>query len=203
MVIMAGIEEGVLPYTRPWRRPEAEEARRADLDEERRLCYVGMTRARRLLVLSLARRRMTYGEGGAGFRQQEPSRFLADLPPELFGLPSQGTRAPSPPRIRRHPGALEGEPLIELDEADGWHDRPATARPAPARREGGPGELTIEYDDEGTAGEGLSPGDRVVHASLGEGVVRTSEGHGPDAKVTVAFYERGEKRIIARYLRRA
>ena len=200
VVIMAGLEEGVLPYTRPWRRPEAEEAR-ADLDEERRLCYVGMTRARRTLILSLARRRMTYGEGGAGFRQQQPSRFLADLPPELFGLARSGDpRTPAPPRVRRHPGALEGEPLIELDEADGWEGERAS--PPPERVRSAPGELTVEYDEE-AAGPGLAPGDRVVHASLGEGVVRACEGSGPDAKVRVAFYERGEKRIIARYLRRA
>jgi len=199
VVLMAGLEEGVLPYTRPWRRPEAEEARRADEDEERRLCYVGMTRAKRQLVLSLARRRMTYGEGGAGFRQQEPSRFLADLPPELFGLPA---RAPVSPRVRRHPGALEGEPLIELDEADGWHEGRATV-PAPRRRLEKPrGELTVEYDEPAAAGE-LAPGDRVVHPSLGEGIVRSCDGRGPDAKVRVAFYERGEKRVVARYLRRA
>ena len=203
-VVMAGLEEGLLPYVRPWRRPESEESRLADLDEERRLCYVGMTRAKRLLTLSLARRRLTYGEAGPSFRQQEPSRFLGDLPPELFGLPSRGraTPAASPPRIRRHPGALEGEPVIELDAADGWH---AGSRRSGASAATAPGEPTVDYDldqrppDE----EGLVPGDRVVHASLGEGVVRACEGPGPEAKVTVAFYERGEKRVIARFLRRA
>lgn len=62
-----------------------------------------------------------------------------------------------------------------------------------------PAELHVEYD---TDDRGLSPGDRVVHASLGEGVVRACEGPGAEAKVTVAFYDRGEKRVIARFLRR-
>ena len=207
-VVLSGLEEGVLPYTRPWRRPESAEASAADLDEERRLCYVGMTRAKRLLTLSLARRRMTYGEAGPTFRQQEPSRFLADLPPALFGLASRGaTVRAEPPRIRRHPGALEGEPVIELDHADGFDGRSATQHPSAvlrsARTKSG-GEPTVEYELEeppGTAA--LEPGDRVVHASLGEGVVRSCEAPGPDAKVTVAFYERGEKRVIARFLRRA
>jgi DNA helicase-2/ATP-dependent DNA helicase PcrA len=223
-VILAGLEEGVLPYTRPWRRAETEAALQADLDEERRLCYVGMTRAKRLLVLSLARRRMTYGESGPTFRQQEPSRFLGDLPPELFGLPGRSAApAARGPQIRRHPGALEGEPVIELDEEDGFRgDRPSTPAGYAGLRSGrteqtsksvrperiasgveGRPEPTIVYDDDAGESGALSPGDRVVHASLGEGVVRAAEGPGPEAKVTVAFYERGEKRVIARFLRRA
>jgi ATP-dependent DNA helicase UvrD/PcrA len=227
-VVLAGMEEGVLPYRRPWQRPERFDAQQADDDEERRLCYVGMTRAKRLLVLSLARRRMTYGEGGATFRQQEPSRFLGDLPPELFGLAARPAATPArapaaaPPRIRRHATAVEGDPVIELDEADGWEDPSTPARPAGLRSgpPSGPGpspsvraersaqrgvearpDPRIVYDDD--ADGALSPGDRVAHASLGEGVVRSSEGAGPDAKVTVAFYDRGEKRVIARFLRRA
>ena len=220
-VVLAGMEEGVLPYTRPWRRPESAEASQADQDEERRLCYVGMTRARKLLTLSLARRRMTYGEAGPTFRAQEPSRFLADLPPELFGLAARAVAAPlraEPPRIRRHPGALDGEPVIELDGEDGWSEPTPTLRPSPTGSRppsppsgetvgvrGQPrdiprGEPHVEYD--GEAMDALSPGDRVVHASLGEGVVRACEGRGGEAKVTVAFYDRGEKRVLARFLRR-
>jgi DNA helicase-2/ATP-dependent DNA helicase PcrA len=206
-VILAGLEEGLLPYSRPWRRPESAEERQSDLDEERRLCYVGMTRAKRLLTLSLARRRMTYGEAGPTFRQQQPSCFLADLPPELFGLPARGREpAAAPPRIRRHPGAMEGEPVIELDHADGWHEPGAgVGGPPPRVGVGARREVRVEYDDLDQRPHdevALAPGDRVVHASLGEGVVRSCEGRGPDAKVTVAFYERGEKRVIARFLRR-
>jgi DNA helicase-2/ATP-dependent DNA helicase PcrA len=202
-VFLAGMEEGVLPYTRPWRRAESEEALQADLDEERRLCYVGMTRAKGLLALSLARRRMTYGDGGPSYRQQEPSRFLGDLRPELFGLPPVEAPRPAAPRIRRHPGALEGEPVIELDPEDGW--QPPPPRLPGAARATARGEPQVEYErDEGRgARSGLAPGDRVVHASLGEGVVRACEGSGPEAKVTVAFFDRGEKRVIARFLRRA
>ncbi|GEJ58702.1 ATP-dependent helicase [Anaeromyxobacter diazotrophicus] len=208
-VVLTGLEEGVLPYRRPWRRPESADASLADDDEERRLCYVGMTRARRLLTLSLARRRMTYGESGPTFHQQEPSRFLGDLPPELFGLPTLAAPAPAPvraapPRIRRLPGALEGEPVIELDGEDGFSaPAPPSAPRAGERGRLAPprGEPHVEYDADEQ--RGLAPGDRVVHASLGEGVVRACEGPGPEAKVTVAFYDRGEKRVVARYLRRA
>ncbi len=206
-VVLAGMEEGVLPYTRPWRRPESEEARQADLDEERRLCYVGMTRARKLLTLSLARRRMTFGEGGPTFRQQEPSRFLADLPPELFGLPRQAAPVRAEPsRIRRLPGALDGEPVIELDPADGVGEAEAKVRAWSPQRSSPRGPrappAVDELDQRPPDEEGLAAGDRVVHASLGEGIVRSAEGTGPEAKVTVAFYDRGEKRVIARFLRR-
>ncbi len=212
-VVLAGLEQGVLPYTRPWRRTESAEAQQADLDEERRLCYVGMTRAKRRLVLSLARRRMTYGESGPVFRSQEPSQFLGDLPPELFGLrprPDAMARG-APPRIRRHPGALEGEPVIELDSDDGWDERSPGSPPqplAPLRsvpaRAAIRREPAVEYDLDQRQREdtGLAAGDRVVHSSLGEGIVRSREGAGPEAKVTVAFYDRGEKRVLARFLRR-
>jgi DNA helicase-2/ATP-dependent DNA helicase PcrA len=184
VVVLAGLEDGTLPYERPWSDDSAPE-REAALDEERRLCYVGMTRAKRRLVLSLARRRMGYGEAGPSYRQTEPSRFLADLPPELFGLPArplEPARPPAPraPVIRRHPGALPGEPHIELD--------------APAAEYG--------FDQRPEAAEGgFRRGDRVTHAALGEGVVLACDGPGGSAKVTVVFEAAGEKRVLARFLR--
>ena len=96
-VFLAAMEEGMLPYERPWRREAEDGERSAELDEERRLCYVGMTRAKSRLILSLARRRMAYGDAGPSWREREPSRFLGDLPPELFGLPSGRRPAPRRP----------------------------------------------------------------------------------------------------------
>ena len=145
-VFLCGMEEGMLPYERPWRRDAEDGERSAELDEERRLCYVGMTRAKSRLVLSLARRRMAYGDAGPSWRDREPSRFLGDLPPELFGLPSRPPPRPAPtaPVIRRHPGALPGDPVIEYDEqpaprapASAGIDRPhrrLLLRPAPGGR---------------------------------------------------------------------
>ena len=192
-VFLAGLEEGMLPYERPWRRKvedgdgedEADGERAAELDEERRLCYVGMTRAKSRLTLSLARRRMAYGEAGPSWREREPSRFLGDLPPELFGLPSKPARPIRPvaaaPVIRRHPGAMPGDPVIEYDgqSIDYTYDqRPEGMRTA------------------------FTPGDRVTHPTLGEGLVRRCDGPGPQAKVTVVFPGAGEKRVIAKFLRR-
>ncbi len=189
-VILAGMEEGTLPHQRPWH-DDAPAERAAALDEERRLCYVGMTRARHQLSLSLARRRMSYGEGGPTFRSTEPSRFLGDLPQELFGLPPRGaTPAPRGPVIRRPPGALPGDPHVELDDAP--------------PEEAGPAERSIDWSFDQTEGGGaFARGARVRHAQFGEGLVRGSDGPGGDAKVTVAFFSVGEKRVLARFLRPA
>jgi DNA helicase-2/ATP-dependent DNA helicase PcrA len=204
-VVMAGLEDGTLPHERPWMERTPSE-RAADLDEERRLCYVGMTRAKARLTLSLARRRIGYGEGGATWRNMEPSRFLADLPPELFGLP--GGMAPRPaargPFIRRHPGALPGEPHIELDGEPTEEPTPPRSLSRPSR-----GEPTVDYsfdqraDVAGAARAPFRPGERVAHASLGEGIVVACDAGGSDAKATVRFYEAGEKRVVARFLRKA
>jgi DNA helicase-2/ATP-dependent DNA helicase PcrA len=215
-VFLAGLEDGTLPYERPWA-DDGPAQREAAQDEERRLCYVGMTRAKKRLTLSLARRRIGYGEGGPSYRGMEPSRFLADLPPELFGLPpGRAAAAAAPgargPVIRRHPGALDGEPHIELDDETpaqaprAW-SHPQSARPtapagrAPASRRGEP-TIDYEFDQRPEAGRAaFAPGAIVEHASLGEGRVVSCEGAGGEAKVTVIFDDVGEKRVLARFLR--
>ncbi len=72
IVFMVGMEEGLFPHSRSMMEP-------AELEEERRLCYVGMTRAQKRLYLTYAAARMIYGATSAN----SPSRFLADIPPEL------------------------------------------------------------------------------------------------------------------------
>jgi DNA helicase-2/ATP-dependent DNA helicase PcrA len=198
-VFISGLEDGTLPHERPWMERSAAE-RAADLDEERRLCYVGMTRAKKRLTLSLARRRIGFGEGGATWRNMEPSRFLADLPPELFGLPAARAAVPAPrgPTIRRHPGALPGEPHIELDG-----EEPFVPEPPRSLSRRGSDEPTIDYSFDqrhDTPGAPFRPGDRVVHATLGEGVVVACDSGGRDAKATVRFFAAGEKRVVARFL---
>jgi DNA helicase-2/ATP-dependent DNA helicase PcrA len=85
IVFLVGLEEGVLPHQR-----SLDEAK--GIDEERRLCYVGITRARDRLYLTCAFRRHLYGRAAAGI----PSRFLGDIPQALISAPREG-RAPAPP----------------------------------------------------------------------------------------------------------
>jgi DNA helicase-2/ATP-dependent DNA helicase PcrA len=204
-VVLSGMEEGTFPRA-PWGDPSPREEAEA-YDEERRLCYVGMTRAKKRLTLALARRRMGYRDGGPSWRSMEPSRFLSDLPPELFGeavaravgVAAPREAAPRGPVIRRHPGALPQEPHIELDGAAAPGE--GAAPRAPAR---GPGEPVVDYDfdQRPEAAQGFARGDRVVHPSLGDGFVLGVDGAGRDAKVTVRF-DAGEKRVLARFLGRA
>ena len=72
-VVLAGLEEGLFPHSRS-REDEAE------LEEERRLCYVGITRARKQLVLTSAARRRVFGE----YQNTEPSRFIDEIPADLI-----------------------------------------------------------------------------------------------------------------------
>jgi len=228
-VFLAGLEDGTLPYERP-RSNETSAERAESLDEERRLCYVGMTRARKRLTLSLAHRRIGYSESGAVYRQTEPSRFLRDLPPELFGdavarevrarEASRGAAALS--RIRQHPGALDGEPHIELD-GEGEAPRgfavvratgPTIRRSGEPAARGGGGEPTVDYSFDQRAevvrqahhermeGAPFARGQRVVNERLGEGIVLACEAGAGDVKVTVRF-DVGEKRVLARFLRPA
>ncbi|WP_243338250.1 ATP-dependent helicase [Anaeromyxobacter soli] len=198
-VFLAGLEDGTLPYERPWSDAGPAEREAAE-DEERRLCYVGMTRAKKRLTLSLARRRIGYGEGGPSYRSMEPSRFLADLPPELFGLAHRIAPSAAPaargPVIRRPPGSLPGEPHIELED-DGPRETPPPRRTAPQRQ--GP-VVDYSFDQRAETSGTLPRGTRVLHASLGEGTVLACEGAGAGAKVTVVFDEVGEKRVLARFL---
>jgi DNA helicase-2/ATP-dependent DNA helicase PcrA len=203
-VFLAGVEDGTLPYERPWAR-ESPAEREESLDEERRLCYVGMTRAKERLTLSLARRRIGYGELGPSYRDMPPSRFLQELPPELFGeeiarevrAREAAAHAPRPPIVRRHQGALPGEPHIELDGDEPYRDPDAAPRPGPTLRR----EPTVDYSFDQRAGSGgaFARGARVQHEKFGEGVVLACEGAGPDRKALVRF-DIGEKKVLVRFL---
>ena len=163
-VFMVGMEEGVLPHQRSFDDP-------AQMEEERRICYVGMTRAKERLFLSMAGHRTMMGRPAGGV----PSRFLGDLPRELidFSGPMAGTAASG----ERRPGVRlrASAPTYPARGADA---RSPSKAPAPFR-----------------------PGDRVAHASFGEGVVVAclAAPSGDDFEVTVAFRGQGVKRLLATY----
>jgi DNA helicase II / ATP-dependent DNA helicase PcrA len=220
VVFMVGLEEGLLPHRRA-----LEDER--ELEEERRLAYVGMTRAKDRLYLVHAHHRSTYGVGA----QADPSRFLAELPEELLAaersaapfrrggewprgtdddgsswLPS-GYRSPVRGRVN--------EPLRPITLPDLSAPRPvgrdldaARERVTAKSYEGGEavdlGSGTFSAPvAAGAAGAEEEPawkaGDRVTHRRFGDGIVVSSRIVKGDEEVTVAFVGEGVKRLIAAY----
>jgi DNA helicase-2/ATP-dependent DNA helicase PcrA len=171
VVVIAGLEEGLFPHAR-----SVDDE--AEVEEERRLCYVAITRAERRLVLTSAARRRTFGE----YRSSEPSRFLDEIPWELIEeLPSAMASAPrssfSPYRpSARHSGQ--------------WRGRAREEQPAYA------------YEDEDQSNSsGLRPGVRVRHPHFGPGTILSVEPLEDDAKLVVRFSAVGQKTLRAKFAR--
>jgi DNA helicase-2/ATP-dependent DNA helicase PcrA len=169
VVIVAGMEEGLFPHSRS---SEDED----EVEEERRLCYVGLTRARERLILTGAARRRVFGD----YQSTEPSRFLDEIPAEL---------------IRRV------EPVV----APSWNSTRYETRNPYARRFGAPKakEATAPFpsyeDEDQSSATGLRPGLRVRHKQFGVGTVVAVEEQGDDTRVTVKFNSVGTKKLVARY----
>jgi DNA helicase-2/ATP-dependent DNA helicase PcrA len=169
-VFVTGLEEGVFPHSRAL----SEDATEEDMAEERRLCYVGLTRARKRLFVSLSQSRALFGE----LKFNAPSRFLSEIPKQLFGFdPEDLLEAP-----RRMPMMPTRRPSRDPYDQD--------TRP--------------QYDsyDQRTdlEGSGDMRGVRVRHSQFGDGTILECDGRGPNAKVTVKFASVGLKRVIARFL---
>jgi DNA helicase-2/ATP-dependent DNA helicase PcrA len=189
IVFMVGLEDGVFPHLRSLGEPD-------ELEEERRLAYVGITRARERLHISHAWSRTIFG----GTQYNPPSRFLDEIPEKLVrheeGAVRGSRRRRSDDRRssstfgskavggRRRPSLGSFDP--DEDEVRGDHrDRVVEAAVrAPAPPTGGAGALQ------------LNPGDDVVHATFGDGVVMATEGSGDKAEVVVRFAGAGEKRLL-------
>ncbi|HEV2176653.1 MAG TPA: UvrD-helicase domain-containing protein [Terriglobia bacterium] len=168
-VFLTGMEEGLLPH---FLAAQSD----ADVEEERRLCYVGMTRAQDRLVLTRAQARRSFGQESRGGTRL--SRFLREIPPELLDRAS--STVPKPRRVWQN--ALN---------SPGSVDRALRERGFPAR-----GGITFAAPH----ARGRWPlGTRVRHAKYGVGVVVECEPEGPEAKVTVSFPGYGAKKLVEHY----
>ncbi len=166
MVVLAGLEDGLLPHATAVRES-------GGLEEERRLAYVGMTRARRWLYLTAARTRFLFGSATSG----RPSPFLLDLPPDLYeDVSFVPFRRCGPPV----PGAA---PPV-------GHPRPSPGRSAPRPS------ARVRPTATDAAGNGWRPGDRVRHDRFGTGVVLACQGRGPRLKLVVFFDRVGRKVLV-------
>jgi DNA helicase-2/ATP-dependent DNA helicase PcrA len=168
-VFLAGLEEGLLPHGRAL-------GSSAEVEEERRLFYVGMTRAKLSLVLSRAVYRRTYGE--ERLRAALPSRFLAEIPGDLIEA-AMGSQS-EPGETRRY------EPDPEFSENYAYRQKTRTPYGQASR---------------GARRASKDPliGTRVRHSKYGVGTIIEVEGEGEDRKLTVSFQDYGAKKLIERY----
>ncbi len=170
VVFMTGLEEGLFPHSRA--KDDDEE-----LEEERRLCYVGMTRARERLVLTNAARRRVFGD----YQSTSPSRFLGEVPQELLELATGFSSS-----YQRTLASYEFRP------------NPYSHRTPKVREEAAP-KYSYEDEDQSASG-GVVPGARVRHAQFGVGTVISVEPLDDDAKIVVRF-PIGQKTLRAKYAR--
>ncbi len=217
LVFLVGLEEGLFPHSRTLLAPD-------DMEEERRLCYVGMTRAMDKLILTRARYRRRYATN-----MPEPSvasRFLEEVPQELMqdmGSSPQHAQnrrmlgAPSSPRRPAYtePGDYGNSRHYSYEDEDQrpQYDRGKTQRST----YNGPTYNSIDNISEffasrgkkfsrpkidlpqPTGSTGFRPGQRVRHAKYGEGTVFKREGDGADAKILVQFPKFGLKKLVEKY----
>ena len=169
LVVMAGMEDGLFPHSR------SENDARA-LEEERRLCYVGMTRAESRLVLTSARRRLVFGE----YQSTEPSRFLFEIPPDAVE-----EIEPDPPPAPWRAGGGNG---------DGW--RPGRRSRSRRRDDEREPQTVFDAADEDQSAGGISRGARVRHPTFGRGTVASVEPLPRAMKLTVRFDGAGRKTLI-------
>ncbi len=171
MVVVAGMEEGLFPHSRASEDVD-------DLEEERRLCYVCLTRARERLVLTSAARRRIFGE----YQPSEPSRFLDEIPAELVDRVEPASASP------RWTGNYE----LRNPYARRYGQR------GPQAREGDQS-TKYTYESEDQSASPVRPGMKVRHKQFGVGTVVTVEDHGDDYKVTVRFASVGTKKLLASF----
>ncbi|MEJ2541430.1 MAG: UvrD-helicase domain-containing protein [Gemmatimonadota bacterium] len=168
VVFIAGLEDGLFPLSRAYDDP-------SEMEEERRLFYVGITRAENKLYLTHARQRRRAGD----FMYGRLSHFVEAIPDELLEerrtpvLSSSAGSTPHRSRSRRDSG-FQGDGRYEVIE-----EEPSYNQDAPR----------------------LVKGERVVHATFGSGTVVEVTGFGKDTKVTVDFDDVGRKKLLVRYAR--
>ncbi len=220
LVFLSGLEEGLFPHSRTMLQPD-------DIEEERRLCYVGMTRAMDQLILTRAVYRRRYGTDLP--EASVPSRFLEEVPMQLIeelggrraartGTDYVGTAALGRP-AGRSPAAYDADVHYSYEDEDqsaSWKRNGVQAsrqKPASPAKPYNSIENIAEFfasrgkkftvpkapAEEPTGKRGFRPGQKVRHPKYGEGTVYQREGEGEEAKITVQFPRFGLKKLVEKY----
>jgi DNA helicase II / ATP-dependent DNA helicase PcrA len=215
LVFLSGLEEGLFPHSRTMLVPE-------DIEEERRLCYVGMTRAMDQLVLTRAVYRRRYGTDLP--EASVPSRFLEEVPgPLIEELGTSRARAGAgsfdrPAARNRDPESThysyeDEDQSVSWRSGDSPRDNARASKVTAAARAYNSIENIAEFFasrgkkftvpktpvEEPTGKRGFRPGQRVRHPKYGEGTVYQREGEGEEAKITVQFPRFGLKKLVEKY----
>jgi DNA helicase-2/ATP-dependent DNA helicase PcrA len=210
LVLLIGMEEGLFPHSRAFNDPD-------QMEEERRLCYVGMTRAMDHLVLSTARYRRRYGTDMPD--ATVPSRFLEEVPAQL--LEELGTSRSSARAAYRdtdygdrhysYEDEDQSAPARTAGQQDGVRSKPRSGSYSGPRynsidniveffasrgKKFNRPQVPVEKP---AGGNSFRPGQRVKHPKYGEGVVYRREGEGENAKITVQFPRFGLKKLVEKY----
>jgi len=207
IVFLAGLEEGLFPHMRSL-------DSKAAMEEERRLCYVGMTRAEKRLFLTTARYRRRWGGGET--EASIPSRFLSEVPEALVQDLSPRKRAGQVDLYGERQEVREaarrnlytGKTYNSVENIQQFFNErgkqpaaaPATptaiAKVAPAAPKAVP---TTHIPKPTPRAKPLRSGSNIIHPKYGRGTVLRREGDGDDAKLTVSFPGYGLKKLIEKY----
>ena len=187
-VFLPGWEEGLFPSQR-----SMDESGRAGLEEERRLAYVGITRARKRLRLYVAQNRRIRGLWQAAI----PSRFLDELPPAAVEVKDTGSAYGGYGYGGRTASRFDkADPFDSVYETPGWQRARAQAS---TRRSPGPmtidGDLVARSVDDGR-GSAFKTGQRVFHQKFGYGSIATIEGN----KLSIDFEKAGRKKVLDSFI---
>jgi DNA helicase-2/ATP-dependent DNA helicase PcrA len=188
-VFLPGWEEGLFPSQRTM-----DELGRAGLEEERRLAYVGITRARKRARISVAQNRRIHGL----WQSAIPSRFLDELPAEAVEVKDTGSAYGGYTYGRSSSRFSMADPFDSTYETPGWQRARAQAKD---RRGGGPltidGDLVARSTDDGR-GSKYSVGERVFHLKFGYGRIEHIEGN----KLSIDFEKAGKKKVLESFVNR-
>ena len=213
LVFLCGMEEGLFPHARTFLQPD-------DVEEERRLCYVGMTRAMSTLILTRAIYRRRYGTDLP--EASVPSRFLEEVPPELLDelggsrTRTGGVGSAAPGRSGgRSPAAHDRETHYAYEDEDQslpWAAPAQKNKSAPTPKYNSIDNIAEFFASRGKrftvpkvpveapkGKKGFRPGSKVRHPKYGEGTVYQREGEGEEAKITVQFPRFGLKKLVEKY----
>jgi DNA helicase-2/ATP-dependent DNA helicase PcrA len=209
LVFLCGLEEGLFPHSRTFLQPD-------DIEEERRLCYVGMTRAMDTLVMTRAVYRRRYGTDLP--EASVPSRFLEEVPLELVEELGGSRRKRESSRTRvSAPHEPEQQTHYAYEDEDqssaNWAAPSQPRAPAYSGRSYNSIDNIAEFFasrgkkfsvpktmvEEPKGKKGFKPGQKVRHPKYGEGTVYHREGEGEEAKITVQFPRFGLKKLVEKY----